>query len=189
MIDAVLTFLRDELSAFVLARTNSTAVEVKLTKLVNEAGKYAFGEETIALSLINIEEDRVFKAQVPEYSYINGQHVKLEPELKFNLHLMVAANFNVYVQAWKAISLVLAFFQSHSAFSASEYPALDSGIDKLTVELESLNYEQLNQVWAYIGGKHLPSVIYKIRVVVIQDTAATGIQLPITKIQTNIKSQ
>ncbi|MBK7029894.1 MAG: hypothetical protein IPH45_12070 [Bacteroidales bacterium] len=45
MIDQALTFLRDELASYILARTNSNNVEVKLTKLVNETGKYAFGEE------------------------------------------------------------------------------------------------------------------------------------------------
>ncbi len=189
MIDQALTFLRDELASFILARTNSNNVEVKLTKLVNETGKYAFGEETIALSVINLEEDRTFKSQLPEYSYVNGQHVKLEPELKFNVHLMVAANFNVYAQAWKAISLVLAFFQSHSSFSSQEYPALSQTIEKITVELTSLTYEQQNQVWAYIGGKYLPSVLYRIRLVVIQDDSISGIGKPITQIETNLKSK
>jgi hypothetical protein len=189
MIDLALTFLRDELAAFILARTNSTSVEVKLTKLVNEAGKYAFGEETIALSVINLEEDRTLKSQLPEYSFVNGQHLKLEPELKFNLHLMIAANFNLYAQAWKAISLILAFFQSHPSFNSTEYPALSPSIEKLTLELETLSFEQLNQVWAYIGGKHLPSVVYKVRMVVIQDEVLAGIQLPVKSIQTEFKSQ
>lgn len=189
MIDSVLTFLRDELASYVLARTNSTNVEVKLTKLVDESGKYAFGEEVIALSVINIEEERLFKSQLPEYSFIDGQHVRLEPEMKFNVHLMVAANFNLYAQAWKAISMVLTYFQSHSTFSSAENPALGPDVEKLTIELESLSFEQLNQVWAYIGGKHLPSVVYKIRMVIIQDEAVSGIQLPITKIQTNIKTK
>lgn len=189
MIDLALTFLKDELASYILSRTNSSNVEVKLTKLVNEAGKYAFGEETLALSLINIVEDRTLKSQLPEFTYVNGQHVRLEPELKFNLFLMVAANFNVYIQSWKALSLVLSFFQSHPSFSASEYPGLDHRIEKLSLELESLSYEQQNQVWATIGGKYLPSLVYRIRMVVVQDEAVSGIQQPITKINTKISSK
>ena len=146
MIDQALTFLRDELAAYILARTNSNNVEVKLSKLVNESGKYAFGEETIALSVVHLEEDRTFKSQLPEYTYINGQNVRLEPELKFNVHLMIAANFTVYAQAWKAISLVLAFFQSHSSFSSQEYPGLNPQFYKINVVLASLTYEQQNQI-------------------------------------------
>lgn len=189
MIDLALSFLRDELAAYVLARTNSTSVDVKLTSLVNEAGKYAFGDETIALSVINLEEDRTFRAQVPEYNYVNGQHVKLNPELKFNIHLMAAANFTIYSQSWKAISLVLSFFQSHSSFSSSENPALDPSIERLSVELETLSFEQLNQVWAYVGGKYLPSAVYKIRIVVIQDEEIAGVQSPITSIKTQFSSK
>ena len=59
-------------------------------------------------------------------------------------------------------------------------------IGKLTVELESLSVEQLNQIWAYLGAKHLPSVAYKIRLVVIQDEFASAIQKPVTSVKTNI---
>jgi hypothetical protein len=189
MIDQALTFLRDELAAYILARTNSNNVEVKLSKLVNEAGKYAFGEETIALSVVHLEEDRTFKSQLPEYTYVNGQNVRLEPELKFNVHLMIAANFTVYAQAWKAISLVLAFFQSHSSFSSQEYPGLNPLFDKINIELASLTYEQQNQIWGYIGGKYLPSVLYRIRLVVIQDDAISGISKPITEIKTDLRTK
>ncbi len=189
MIDQALTFLRDELAAYVLARTNSNNVEVKLTRLVNEAGKYAFGEETIALSVIHLEEDRTFKSQLPEYTYVNGQNIRLEPELKINLHLLVAANFTVYAQAWKAISLVLAFFQSHPVFSSQEFPGLNPVHEKISVELAPLTYEQQNQIWGYIGGKYLPSVLYRIRIVIIQDDAISGISKPVTQIETDIRSK
>ena len=161
-----------------------------MSKLVDDAGKYAF-ENSIAASIINIEEDRVFKSQTPDRIYTNGQHIVLEPELKLNLHVIFAANFDVknYDQALKYISYVLTFFQSHSAFTSVEYPALDPSIEKLTIELQSLSYEQLNQVWAFIGAKQLPSVIYKVRMVSLQSIAPTLIQPPIVEINTNLYSQ
>jgi len=189
MIDQALLFLRDELNAFLLTRTNSTNVEVKLSKLVTETGKLAFPEENIALTVFNIEEDQVFKSQLPEFTYVNGQHIRLEPDLKFCLHLMFAANFKVYEEAWKALSLVLTFFQSHTSFTTEEYPALSPKIGKLNLEQESLNFEQLNQVWSYLGAKHMPNITYKVRLVIIQDEAACGIQKPIITIQTNLKSK
>lgn len=113
----------------------------------------------------------------------------LEPELKLNLYILFAANFKIYDQALKFISYVLTYFQSHSSFTSDGYPTLDPRIKKLTVELQSLNYEQLNQVWAFIGAKQLPSVIYKVRMVVLQDEAATAIQPPITHIAGNLHGQ
>ena len=191
MLDIALKFLTSELNTYLSTQMTSTSEEVvRMSKLVDDAGKYAF-ENSIAASIINIEEDRVFKSQTPDRIYTNGQHILLEPELKLNLHVIFAANFDVknYDQALKYISYVLTFFQSHSAFTSVEYPALDPSIEKLTIELQSLSYEQLNQVWAFIGAKQLPSVIYKVRMVSLQSIAPTLIQPPIVEINTNLYSQ
>lgn len=189
MLDTALKFLKDELNTYLLTQTGSDSIKVEMSKLVDEAGKYAFELDTIAASIINIEEDRIFKSQVPEHIYTNGQHIVLEPELKLNLHVLFAANFKVYDQALKYLSYVLTYFQSHPSFTSVEYPALDPGIEKLTTELQSLSYEQLNQVWAFIGAKQLPSVIYKVRMVSLQAVVPTVIQPPITKINTSLYSQ
>jgi hypothetical protein len=186
MIDVALEFLKSELNTYLLTQIGSASVSVELSKLVDEAGKYAFAEGKIAASIINIEEDRIFKSQLPEHLYTNGQHLVLEPELKLNLYVLFAANLKVYDQALKYISYILTYFQSHPAFTSVEYPALNPRIEKLTVELQSLNYEQLNQVWAFIGGKQLPSVIYKVRMVSLQETTPSAIQPPVTAIDTKI---
>jgi hypothetical protein len=190
MIDVAVQFLKEELNGFLRARMGNNLAEiVKLSKVVDDTGKYAFDAGTIAASIINIEEDRIFKSQLPDYTYVNGQHVVLEPELKLNLHLLFAANFNNYDQALKFISYLLLYFQAHSSFTSEEYPALDPRIGKLTVELQSLGYEQLNQIWAFVGGRQLPSAVYKVRMVVLQEEAEVTIQPPITTIKTDLRSR
>jgi hypothetical protein len=189
MLNIALQFIKNELNNYFLARTGSNSVEVKISKIVDEAGKYAFTEETIGASIINIEEERIFKSQLPEYKYIDGQHVVLEPELKLNLYVLFAANFKLYDEALKYISLLLTYFQSHPFFTPEVYPGLDSRINKLIVEMQSLNYEQLNQIWTFIGGKQLPSIVYKVRLVVLQDETQTAIQPPLTIIKTKLSSQ
>ena len=189
MLDVALRFLKDELNTYILTRTGSNTVEVKMSKVVDEAGKYVLDEETIGATIINIEEERTFKSHLPAYTNVNGQHVVLEPELKLNLYVLFAANFKLYDVALKYISLVLTYFQSHPAFTPEEFPALDPGIEKLIVELQSLNFEQLNQIWAFIGGKHLPSVIYKVRMVALQDQVQTAVQPPLMILQTNLGSR
>ena len=189
MLDIALKFIKDELNTYLFTQTGSDSVKVEMSKLVDDTGKYAFDENNIAASIINIEEERIFKSQVPEHTYTNGKHVVLEPELKLNLYVLFAANFKQYDQALKYISYVLTYFQSHLSFTPEVYPSLDSRIEKLTAELQSLNYDQLNQVWSFIGGKQLPSIIYKVRMVALQDQTPTTIQPPLTKINTNLHSQ
>lgn len=191
MLDVALKFLTSELNTYLSSRmTLNTGEFVEMSNLVDGTGKYV-SKNPIAASIINIEEDRIFKAQTPDHIYTNGQHIVLEPELKLNLHVIFAANVVdiPYDQALKYISYVLTFFQSHPAFTPSEYPALDPSIEKLTMEMQSLSYEQLNQVWAFIGAKQLPSVIYKVRMVSLQGLTPTAIQRPIMEINTNLYSQ
>ena len=188
MLDIALKFLEDQLNTDLRTRrgSSSTLGQVKMSKLVDDEGKSAVTQDTIGTSIINIEEERIFKSQVSEYAYTNGQHSVLEPELKINLYVLFAANFKQYEEALKYISYVLMFFQSHPAFTREEYPALDPRIEKLIVELQSLNYEQLNQIWTFIGGKQLPSVIYKVRMVSVQDIIPKAVQLPVREIDTDI---
>lgn len=188
MLDIALKFLRDELRSYIIARTGSTTVDVKLSKVVDDLGKYAFLEETIGLSLINIEEERTVKEQLPKYTASNGLHIVHEPELRLNLHVMFAANFRQYDQALMYLSHIMTYFQSHPVFITGRYPALDERIGRLVVEMQSLNYEQLNQIWASIGGKQLPCMIYKVRMVVLQDIEPEAIRRPITTIATSTEN-
>ena len=190
MIDVALKFLLDELNAYVDARTNHLAVageeRVVINRIVDEGGHYAFGQERLCATVINIEEDRFFKSQIPDYTYTNGQHLVLEPDLKLTLTLLFAANYTVYKEGLKFLSHVMTFFQSHSTFSSEAQPALDTRIGKLNVELLSLTFEQLNQVWAFIGAKQLPSVAYKVRVVILQDELPARIGPPIKIIHSTL---
>ena len=118
MLDSVLDFLRSELNTYLHTQINSPVIEVRLSQIVNETGNYAFDEESIAVNLINIEEERIFKSQLPEYQYKEEQHVILVPALKLNLYLLFAARFRQYDQALRFISLSTLVFSIPPRFYA-----------------------------------------------------------------------
>ncbi len=186
MLDVALQFIQDELNSYIANRTGSTTAVVKMSSVVDELGKYAIDEGNIGAAVINMEEERTLKSHLPEYVNTAGQQVVSEPDLRLNLYVLFAANFKLYDVALRYLSHVLTFFQAHPFFISEQYPGLDPRIEKLTVELQSLTYEQLNQVWAFIGGKQLPSVIYKIRLVTLRDEAIKEIQLPLTTIYADL---
>ena len=193
MLDIALKFLSDELNTYFVTRTGSAtgsnAVTVNPSKVVDEAGKYAFAQDSLAATLINLEEERTVKSHLPEHVYVNGQHVVKAPELKLNLYVMFAANFRQYDQALKYLAFLLTYFQVHSTFVPAEFAGLDSRIERLTLELQSPTLEQLNQIWAFLGGKHLPSVIYKLRMVILEAETPSVVQPPLTIIRAAIHSQ
>ena len=186
MLDLVLKFFADELNSYLCARTGLTEDKIALSAVVNENGKYAIKDDSIGISIINIEEEASIKNQLPVSTYTNGQHVILAPALRLNIYIMFAANFKFYDQSLKYISYILAYFQANRVFVPEQFPALDESLERLAIDLQALNYDQLNQVWAFIGAKQLPSVVYRVGVVSIQDKSQTEIRPPVYHVKTDV---
>lgn len=186
MIDIALAFLRDAYNADLLARTGGQTGAVKLSRVVEDTGRYAIDQDTIGLSLLNIEEERHAKDHTPEYILREGRHVVRPPVLRINLAVLFAANFRIYDQALKHLSALLTYFHTHPCFTRDEHPAQDERLERLIVELQSLSFEQLNQIWAFVGGKHLPAVVYRVRLVVLEPETPAGVQPPITMIRATL---
>jgi hypothetical protein len=193
MLDVALNFLTAELNAYLVARGARKATDeigkVEVGKLVDDAGKWAINDDHIGVSLIHLEEDRVMKSQLPEAILSGGRQVLLEPRLKLNLHILFAAKFQKYDEGLRSLSLVLTYFQSHPTFTPDTYSGLDPRIERLAVELQPLGYEQLNQIWTFVGAKQLPSAIYRVRMVALQDLEPTAVAPPLSEIQTAVTAR
>lgn len=192
MLDVAVTFLAEELNSYLRKRGALAQPEdiVLPFTLVNDKGEWILPEGKIGLTLVNIEEERVLREQLPERVYLDGSHVVLQPVLKLNLTVLFAARFaqntDGYKRSLNFLSHVLTFFQAKPSFSADNSPGLNAHIGKLNVELLSYTPEQLNQTWAYLGSKYLPSAIYRVRMVMLQDIEPMEISKPITAINTEV---
>ena len=190
MIDTAIKFLSDEVNTYLKKRAlNGNSFGSVITgQVVDDSGKWAIAPDNVGLTLINIEEERILQSQLPERVYINGNHIVMPPELKLNLTVLFHIRYTStnYEQSLRYLSNVLTFFQAHPSFTADAYPGLDPSIEKLTVEMLSLSSEQLNQMWTYLGSKYLPSITYRIRMIVLQDTEALGIAKPVTTISATL---
>jgi hypothetical protein len=186
VIDTAIKFLSDEVNTYLKKRAlnGQNFGSVIAGQIVDDNGKWAVAADNVGLTLINIEEERLLQTQLPERVYINGNHIVMPPELKLNLTVLFHIRYTNgnYEQSLRFLSSVLTFFQAHPSFTADAYPGLDPNIEKLTVEMLSLSTEQLNQIWAYLGSKYLPSVAYRVRMIVLQDAEALGIAKPITTV-------
>jgi hypothetical protein len=170
MLDVAVNFLAAEFNAYLMRRLGSASLgRVVPGGVVDDKGALAIETGTVALCLVNIEEERTLREQVPARLFRSGRELLLQPELKLNLTLLFAARMVDYPTTLRALSHVLTFFQSHPAFCAEEHPGLDPRIDRLTMEMLSVTPETLNQLWASIGAKYQPSVLYRARLLSIQD--------------------
>jgi hypothetical protein len=159
---------------------------VHVGPLVDDRGNWVVTMDTLRLTLFQIDEERTLREPLPERTIVGGREVVLPPPLKLNLVLLFAGRFQQYDQALRTLSHLMAFMQARPLHTPAESPGLPAGIERLALELVSYTPEQLNQMWACIGAKHLPSVVYRLRLVMLQDTEPSATGAPITTIATRL---
>ena len=186
MLDTAVKFLAGEVNVYLKRRTASDLVRVVPGSVVDDNGKWAVADGSIGLSVVNVEEERVVRSQAPDRVLLDGNLVSVQPGLRINLQLLFASRHNNYEHALRYLSYVLMFFQAHPSFTPEEYPALDPDLRKLSLELLNYGPEQLNQLWTYLGAKYLPSVVYRMRMAVLQDTEPMDVGPPVTAVETVI---
>jgi hypothetical protein len=188
MLRAALSFLRDRINEYILSKgiiTDATLAPATIMNLVDAKGDYLFDKSTkpavIMMTLVNLEEETVGKSQ-QQYFRTQNDTIKIQnPDLKFNQYLLfstyvkpTATDFEgAYLTSLDLLDNVILYFQYRSSFSKDKFPNLDKSIEKLIVEPVSLTLEQMNHLWATLGCKHLPSIVYKIRLLTYLENAAS----------------
>ncbi len=171
MIDQTLKFVIDELNGFLESRFPNDASHAVLSGLANQDGTVP--EEIankIVVTLVNIERENAAASGSPRMRNDGNKFARTNPSLNINLYLLVSASFdNKYTESFKLLSAVLGFFQAKPAFTAESGPGFPPGLEKVSFELVNLDFQALNNLWSNLGGKYLPSVVYKARMLTIQE--------------------
>jgi hypothetical protein len=145
--------------------------------------------DRVIASVINIEQEGVLR-NLPFRQSITGvnglpQGVQRQPEVFLNVYILFGANKQNYEVALQRVAQVIAFFQRQYVYTPPNLPVLTGlNIEKVIFDLYSTNFEQLNHLWGVIGGKYIPSVIYKMRLAVIQDAVQQGTGI-VSEVQIN----
>jgi Pvc16 N-terminal domain len=153
-----------------------------ISKLENNSSpSSAMAQDKIIVTVVNIEEEKTLKNN-PHYVRKGDGIEKRNPTLFLNLYVLFCAPSETYENALTYISRIVGFFQKKTLFNsenASEElsKSFPSKVEKLVVEIVSLNFEQLNHLWGILGGKYMPSILYKIRMVPIQESESGPVEL------------
>jgi hypothetical protein len=196
MIHIALNFINTELNNFAQLRYGQGSSSSPFCSLQNLAwlsgGSSGLTNGTpLVGSLIHVAEDRI--AKQPDWTLRSGNVVyNVNPAVPINLYCMFAGatdtggNYDStsYVEALKAISIVIRFFQSKNVFTPAN-SNLDQRITQLIAEMYTLSFQELNDVWMANGGKYYPSVIYKLRTLFYQEDPQEVAGL-ITQVNVNV---
>lgn len=134
----------------------------------------------LVLTLVNIEKDTLPFRPGTGARGRDERLLQHSTPLFVNLYLMISANFGAgnYVEALKYISHAIAFFQQRPMFDQHNSPGMDERIERLVLDIENLPIPDLNNLWSLLGGRYLPSMFYKVRMMAIDAHALSG-QVPI----------
>jgi len=122
----------------------------------------------ILLSLINIEEEQIFKNISHNISEKTTQEKYHNSLLTPNLYVLVTAVMADYENALKYLSYTIDFFKGKSIFTIQNCVTNVNGLInnfKIIIEPYSLTFEQSSSIWSSLRVGQLPFICYKVRVV------------------------
>lgn len=133
-------------------------------------------ENKIIASIVNVEQDSPLR-NGSHYSKISDNAIKYHnPAIYLNLYILFSANVKFddikgHFDSLNDLTEIIAFFQKKNVFKSQDLEGLedlvDLQFDKLIFDQYSMSFEQLNHLWGILGGKYLPSVLYKVRLVTV----------------------
>ncbi len=189
MIAQTLNAIVGQLNAYIgLVDPEVTLGNISLIDAFQDASAQNLNDRVIA-SVINIEQEESLR-NLPFRRTVSDPNglptgVERQPEVYLNIYLLFGSNKSDYLIALQRIAQVIAFFQRQAVFTPANTPILGVlNVSKLVFDLYSTSFEELNQLWSVMGGKYIPSVVYKMRLAMIQDAPQQGAGI-ITEINLN----
>ena len=177
MIDLVLGFLQTRLGQALPRGPHGEPQE----KLFVYAGSdkndaTSFRSDAISALLIRIEEEATLRPP-DRYARTAGDGVRqrVEPEIRMNLWVLFVARFPEYGEGLRHLSRVVAYFQNHRVFNQENSPELDDELQQVIVELVTPTFSEQNEIWGSLRAAYLPSVLYRVKLVVFRDPDARSL--------------
>jgi hypothetical protein len=174
MIDHALIIVRNELDAHLVASGNSTHAELGNVGEISQPGMHL--RNKVLLSVVNLQEERTLKNTPAHVRDDVQMRVRYEnPPTFLNLAVLLTATHTEYINALRALSRALLFFQYRNVLTqdnvapnsiSQDAPPRDA--DRLTefkliFNLWSPTFEEVNDMWGMLGGKQFPFALYSMR--------------------------
>jgi len=161
MIYEVLQTLTDNLNIYFRTKLKIQEDKAELSAIVNQDGTIALqSENKVLVTLLNVERE--------PYS-ASGQIIGRQ-KLSLNIMVIFSCHFSNsnYSEAIRFLDLIITYFEENYTLEAQN---IYDGNNKIKIEIETYNIDKVHNIWATIGAKYLPSVVYKLRMVVVDSNS------------------
>ncbi|MGA2822770.1 MAG: Pvc16 family protein, partial [Bacteroidales bacterium] len=122
MINLALNFIAKNIQTYLGLQLGEIKDYILLGNVSNlDTGSDSSLQNKIILSVVNIEEDRIYRSP-DNYSRIDRQVIYKNPPIYLNLDILFAANYTDYYTSLLLISNVIKFFQFQNVFTPLNSP-------------------------------------------------------------------
>lgn len=175
MIGEILNIITREVSEYIDSQNEflSGGKTVVLAKPSGVNGGLSIPDNSIALSLINIDEESSMRNPVITKRVEGNKIYSQTPGISLNLSIIFIANFpNDYASELNYITKIIEFFQQKDTFTLENTSSLkkyEKYIDKLVFKLATTTLSEQNHTWNLLGIKYMPSVMFTVGKIKIQE--------------------
>lgn len=173
MIDIALALIRDSLNEHFRNEFSITENKVVLSNIIKSDGSAAQNVDgKIVFFLISLDEEAALKNSLNRSSeQANGSFAVKSPAMHLNMQLLFCANFDsaIYVEGLSYLSSLIRYFQNNKRIALDQSGGNGVSKNRLVFELCKLDYAGLSHLWSAIGSKLMPSVLYKVSLLVFDD--------------------
>lgn len=184
MIHVALSYIRDILNENFRNEFSISEKKLVLSNIVKADGSIVQNiDGKIVFFLVNFDEEAALKNNLNRSSHSGfGSVIHKAPTLHLNLNVLFCANFDskLYVEGLSYLSSIIRFFQANKVITIDTSPSSANRLKRLSFELCKLDYAELSHLWSAVGSKLMPSVLYKVGMVVFDD-------MPVERIIPSIK--
>lgn len=193
MIYETLEILINQINTYLSTKPNDDSELVLENIAKQDDATVAKLKDRVVVTLLNMEEEITLK-NIPNTSFKNGKTIYKNNKINLNLYILFASNRTAYNKALISINNIVEFFHSKKVFTQKNTPFTSSNslFDnlkefKFTVELYTPTFEQLNYIWGTLGGKSVPSLLYKVSLIEIASDTINETGPVITNVSAHTK--
>ena len=160
-----------ELGEYIEPEQNGISPKVVFGNIADAKDNFMQEEESIlekiVISIVNVAEEASIKNEINQRKGPNpNQIIDFYPVVNINLFLLFSCNFANYLNAVSYQFKVIEFFQGKKIFTLGQDLDEETGLQsEITLDLHTLSFEQLNDLWGSLGGRQMPFVLYRARMI------------------------
>lgn len=197
MIKHALNILVADLNDFLQTNTSlNGAVQLYNIAEADDITDPPQGQDTqIYCTLVNIEEEAILK-NTPAHNPNLPNGIKRMPPMRLNLYLLFSFRSGSYDQSLELMSRVMGYCQAKKEWNQQNTPVSAWSNNPMAntdfhffLDIYNISFEDSNNMWGNLGGKQLPFVIYKLRLVALTEQFTQTTSPPITTITGNTSVQ